>query len=81
MLNPTKKEIEDILREKYPDIEDEEMELRVKVERRYQEKHLKAYLKGQTRFSFGVDPRKQPVYFPVEDGSKKKEVNQQKKEE
>lgn len=70
MLNPTKKEIEKILREKFPDIDDEEMAVRVKVERRYQEKHLKAYLKGQKQFAFGQDARRKPIYFPVEDGSK-----------
>ena len=65
-----KKEIERTLKERFPDIDKGEMDLRVKLEVAFQDRHLKAYLAGRDRFRFGVDQAKRPIYFEVEDGRK-----------
>lgn len=36
-----------------------------RMEKQFEEKHLKAYLRGDTRFSFGKDEYNHPVFFDV----------------
>ncbi len=36
-----------------------------KQEQRREQKHLKAYLKGYNRFTFGRDKERNPIYHPV----------------
>jgi len=65
----TIEDITEALKEKYPKASELEMVIRTKLESRFQNKHLKAYLRGQKRFSYGKDAQGRPTYFDVLDGS------------
>ena len=64
----TLNDIKETLKEKFPNIPEKEMELRVRLESLFQKKHLKAYLRGQDRFQYGHDNAGRPLFFEVEDG-------------
>ena len=60
-------ELKAALKEKFPDAPEDEMAMRLKLERNFQNKHLRAYLRGARQFTFGVDMKNQPMYFNVEE--------------
>ena len=65
----TLEKIREAIKEKYPKASELEMCIRTKLESRFQNKHLRAYLRGQKRFSYGFDAQGRPHYFNVLDGS------------
>ena len=69
----TLEEIKEAIKEKYPKASELEMFIRTKLESRFQNKHLRAYLRGQKRFSYGFDAQGRPTYFNVLDGSQEDE--------
>ena len=69
----TLKDITEALKEKYPKASELEMVIRTKLESRFQNKHLRAYLRGQKKFSYGFDAQGRPTYFDVLDGSQEDE--------
>jgi hypothetical protein len=36
-----------------------------RLKRNFESKHLKAYLRGEPRFSFGFDEKHEPIWFVV----------------
>ena len=66
-------DITEALKEKYPKASELEMMIRTKLESRFQNKHLRAYLRGQKRFSYGFDAQRRPLYFDVLDGGREDE--------
>lgn len=64
MVNPTRQEIMEVL-EKDRELSDDQLEAAYRRIRNFEKKHLKAYLRGQKRFSFGVDMLNMPVWYDV----------------
>ena len=60
-------ELKEMLKEKYPEADEDEMHVRLKLERNFQNAHLRAYLKGAQKFVFGRDFKNKPLYFDVEE--------------
>ena len=69
----TIEDITEALKEQYPKATELEMLIRTKLESRFQNKHLRAYLRGQKRFSYGFDAQGRPLHFDVLDGSQEDE--------
>jgi len=67
----TYRDIKEELKKKYPDISEEEMAVRIRVESNFQKRHLRAYLRGQKKFSWGRDVKKMPIWYEVKDGEEK----------
>jgi hypothetical protein len=60
-----KEEITRVLKEKYPEISEKEMAMRIELEIKFQQKHLRAYLAGKKQFVFGRDGKGRKLYFDV----------------
>ncbi len=70
-------EIKEALKKKFPKFHTPESEMdektkdewyiRLKLERNFQNAHLKAYMKGQKQFVFGRDFKNRKLYFDVEE--------------
>ena len=54
------------IREKFPDLSDEQVERGAKDRRNFNKKHLQAYIKGHQIFHFGKNEYNIPIPFVVQ---------------